>query len=159
MTAEIKLLQNNENEAHIKIKNESGDDTTTLKLSKLVYKPKTDDFSFDIDDRPQSKFQDVTDHVNVSIRAAQWSGTSQDGNCVIKRGGKFVMGFCVGDTCQYEFMGQDMVADQEHANEDITFELHGNITIWMKLRKHGYINHVETGTYGVYDNETKVGSK
>lgn len=157
MTAEIKLLQNNENEAHIKIKNESGSGTITLELSDLVYKPVTDDFSFEIDRDQQ--FQDVTDHVNVSIRAAQWSGTSQDGNCVIKRGGKFVMGFCVGDTCQYEFMGQDMVADQEYADKDIEFDLHGNITIWIKLRKHGYINHVETGTYGVYDDETKVGRK
>ena len=70
------------------------------------------------------------------------------------------MSFCVGDTCQYEFMGQEMVADTEYDNENMTVVLEGEMTLWIKIRKTNFKNYSgEYAWYGQYEDETKLGPK
>lgn len=160
----VKILQNSEQDACIKVKSDASGGTFTLTKEMLCYRPKIHTCAISTDQ--QDRFQNFNEKSVFTLRTMQWSGYTQEGgHGRIYRSATQdleheIASFCVGDTCQYEFMGQEMVADGEYDNEDMTFVLEGEITMWIKLRKTNFINYSgEYADYGVYEDETKLGPK
>lgn len=160
----VKILQNSEQNACIKIKSDSSGGSVTITKDMLCYRPKmyTCTPSTDAKDR----FQDYDEKTEFTIRVMQWSGYTQENS----RGRIYrtatqdlehqITCFCVGDTCQYEFMGQEMAPECEYSNEDMTVILEGEMTVWIKLRKTGFIHYSgEYADYGQYEDESKLGPK
>lgn len=161
----VKILQNTEQDACVKVKADSSGGTATITREMLCYHPKL--HSCTPSTEPVDRFQDYDPEKSIlTIRTMQWSGYSQDnGQGRLYRGNTLdlehtIASFCVGDTCQYEFLGQEMVAEREYDNEDITVELSGEITMWIKLRKINFSNYSgEDAYYGVYEDNTRLGPK
>lgn len=164
MTVLIKVLQNTEQDACIKIKSDSSGGSATLTREMLCYKPAPQTMTIDTSDA-STRFQDVDDRRSgFTIRTAQWSGTVQDGsNIKIYRGDTqdlehLIAAMCVGDTCQYEFMGQEMCCENEYDRMDMTFVVNGEIVMWLKIRKSQFKSYAgEYASYGAYEDDTKLG--
>jgi len=164
MAAIIKILQNSEQDATIKVKTDSSGGSATITKEMLCYRPKPHSCEPSTD--AKDRFQDFNERSCFSIRAAQWGSRSQDGTGgVIYRSDTHdleheITAFCAGDTCQYDFLGQDLPADCEYDNEDMTVEIEGELTMYLRLRKTGFINYAgEYATYGAFEDDTKLGPK
>ena len=162
----VKILQNSEQDACIKVKSDSAGGTITIPKEDFCYRINPNDHSGNLVKDPKYRFQDSNEKSLVTIRSMQWSGyTQENSHGRIYRGTTLdleheIMSFCVGDTCQYEFMGQEMVADSEYGTDDLTVELQGEMTLWIKLRKTNFVNYSgEYAWYGQYEDETKLGPK
>lgn len=162
----VKILQNSEQDACVKVKSDSAGGTISLTKDDLCYRADPNDYSGKIVKDERRRFQNFSDKSLITIRSMQWSGyTQEDSHGRIYRGDTLdleheVMSFCVGDTCQYEFMGQEMVADGEYGNENLTIELKGEMTVWIKLRKTNFANYSgEYAWYGQYEDDSKFGPK
>ena len=163
----LKIIKNTEQEVCIKIvAGESVDEVNevTLDFESLCFKP--DQETLAISTEGSDRFQEIDPNfpVTVSMICAQWSG--QNGNCYCNmyRGVKDfehkTAVFCVGDTCQLEFDGQEYPSDVEYSTLPLIFEIHGAMTLWVKMRKHGFRNFAgEYATYGAYEDDTKRGAK
>lgn len=160
----VKILQNSEQDACVKVKADSSGGTAKITKEMLCYRPKLHSCTPSTDS--VDRFQDFDEKSIMTIRTMQWSGYTQEGGSGrIYRGDTLdlehqIMSFCVGDTCQYEFLGQEMVADREYDLDDFTVELAGEMTLWIKLRKQNFKNYSgETAYYGVYEDDTRLGPK
>lgn len=162
MAAVIKVLKNSELEAIIKVKSDSEGGTVKLTKEMLCYRPQPFTCVIDESDMKQ-RFEDVGDRSEIAILAMQWSGFSQEGAGRIYRGDTLdlehqVASFCVGDTCQYEFLGDEMVSEHEYSRDDLTFELKGEVTVWVKLRKYRFVHYSgEYATYGAFEDDSQRG--
>lgn len=143
MTVIVKVLRNTKDSAFVKIKSDVNGGTAQITKEMLCYLPQTESFVIDMSDQ-KTRFGDYNDNSSIYIRGAQWSGFSQEGaGARIYRGltldlEHLVISCCVGDTCQCEFYGQEMPADWEYKHEDITVECHGEMVIWLNLRKSNF---------------------
>ena len=160
----VKILQNGEQDACIKVKSDSAGGSATITKEMLCYRPVIHTATPSTDQK--DRFQDYDEKSLFSIRSMQWSGyTQENSHGRIYRSDTQdleheIMSFCVGDTCQYEFMGQEMVADTEYDNENMTIVLEGEMTLWIKIRKTNFKNYSgEYAWYGQYEDETKLGPK
>lgn len=143
MAVIVKVLRNAKESACVKIKSDTSGGTAQITKEMLCYKPQVESCTIDTSDQ-QSRFGNYDDKSSMYIRGAQWCGFSQDGSGArIYRGSTLdlehlVISCCVGDTCQCEFYGQEMPADWEYQHEDITVECHGEMIIWLNLRKSNF---------------------
>lgn len=159
----VKLLQNTEQDTCIKIKTDTAGGQITITKEMLCYRPKLHSCTPSTDEK--DRFQDYTDQSTFHIRNMQWSGYAQGVGGRVYRGSTLdlehmIMSFCVGDTCQYEMMGQELAPEREYDQDDLTFDIGGEMTIWLKLRKSGFKNYGdETAYYGAYEDNTRLGPK
>ncbi len=154
-----KVLKNTELDAVLKIKSDKDGGSITITKEMLCYRPA--DQRCVIDDK-SIRFQDYVDKSSMSIVCMEWAGYTQDGSGRLYRGGKdlehTIATFCVGDTCQGDFQGQEMTPDIEYNRENLEFEFVGEITLWIRLRKRDFKNYAgEYATYGAFEDDSKRG--
>lgn len=163
----IKFIKNTEQELCIKIvagEAEGEVNKVTLDFEQMCFKP--DPETLGISDDESRRFQLIGENIPVTstLITAQWSGMNSGCYCNVYRGTedfehKFAV-FCVGDTCQLDFDGQEFPADGEYSHLPYIFEIHGPMCIWLKLNKHGFRNFAgEYARYGAFEDDTKRGPK
>lgn len=157
MSVISKLMRNVQLQAHIKIKSDEQGGSVTITKQQLTYKPgKNCQF-----DSKQFKFQDVTDKSEIDILDMQWSGWTGT-NGTITRGGQdlqhTIAYFTVGDTTQLQLEGQTNICDHEYNRQDITFNLTGPMTIWIRLRKRNFKSYSgQYASYGAFEDDSRRG--
>jgi len=92
----------------------------------------------------------------VNINKIEWAGT--DGSTVtIARGASTVLVVDSTGSDSLEFGAG--YSDTTANTDDITVTVTGTVAVYLTLRKvSGYANKVETAQFGIYDDETAVGS-
>lgn len=159
------LLKNTELEACLKIVAKNAVGTTEeieITPQELCFKPTADSYAFS--SAAENQFQQVGTNITPSIKIihGQWSGLNGNCNCRIYRGSKdfdhLIMTICVGDTTQLEFDSQSYCAEYEWPHETLIFEIDGEMTLWFKLRKHGFESFAgEYASYGAFEDDNRRG--
>lgn len=160
MAVIVKLLRNTELTATLKIKSDAQGGQVTVTRDMLCYKPEP--VTCKIVNDEKYRFQKVKENSDFNIINMQWAGYSQEGSGRIYRGGTVldneILSFCVGDTCQLDLEGQENAPDIEYNTEDMTFAIKGELTIYMRVRKHHYLNYSgEHASYGAFEDESVPG--
>lgn len=77
----------------------------------------------------------------------------------IERGGTPILTLTCAGANYLDLSGQDLPPDTINNTDDLDVTITGAGQAYIKLRKtSGYLNMVETATYGAYDDETRVGA-
>ena len=93
----------------------------------------------------------------VTITGAYVAG-SLSSNIAITRNGVTVLSFAPENNGKFQLNDSGFVDTQE-ATSDITVAITGTAFIYLTLRKvSGYATKVETATYGIYDDPTRIGA-
>ena len=158
MAVIVKLLRNTELTTTIKIKSDAQGGQVDVTKELLCFKPEKGSCKSD----ESQRFQEVTDKSEFNILSMQWAGHNQEGSGRLYRGGTDleheIMSFCVGDTCQLDLEGQENAPDIEYNTEDMTFQLTGELTIYLRIRKHFFKNYSgEHASYGAFEDESVPG--
>ena len=96
----------------------------------------------------------------VTIVGVRWSGDLSN-TILITRNSKRVLTLPTESADYIAFDGQELPPDNTEATSDIVVSQTGTgyVELYLKLRKvSGYNTKIETAVYGIYDDETAVGS-
>lgn len=187
MAIKVRCYKNTEQEVHLKIVADDNekDSVITIPLSSFCYKPDsncvlkgvegdttTNGSTWSGDEvKDQFEVAENDDHKKweVSLLDMSWSGVQNEsyvGRLYRGEDGKEpdfdheIMVFCNGDTCQLELDGLSFSSDREFINNNITFKIHGSMTIWSRWRKRNYKHFAgEYASYGAYEDDDKRGPK
>lgn len=133
------IVKNSSHEVVVKMTGNAGD-TGTIDISTLANSNQT---------------QSGTAVVNIA--GVRYAGTTNS-IVAVTRGTKNVMTFSTEGVDGEEFASGWV--DNEENEEDIAVGVSGGTaTVWLTLRKQsGFLNNIETGIYGAYDDETQAGA-
>lgn len=133
------ILKNHSHEVVIKVTGAAGD-TSTIDISTLANANQT---------------QSGTAKVNIC--AVRYAG--QTGSIVaIARNSVNIMTFEAAGVDGEEFAAGWVDTQENESDIALSFTGQG-ATVYLTLRKQdGFLNNIETGTYGVYDDETQAGA-
>lgn len=94
----------------------------------------------------------------VNIVGVSWFGEPEE-VITITRGYETIMSLNCNSLSSLDMAGQSLPPDIVENTEDIVVTFTGTSQLYIKLRKvGGYLNQVETATYGAYDDPTRVGA-
>lgn len=161
----LKITKNVELESVLKIvTDERGGKDITVQLDDLCFKPDLRTYTPSKDSK--DRFQQLPEKYKAtcSILACQWSGKGGESFCRIYRGSKdlehLVATICVGDTCGLDFEGQTLPSDGEYGDLPLIFDITGEMSIWIRVRKLGFNSFsAENARWGAFEDDNVEGPR
>ena len=133
------VLKNSDHEVVVKVTGASGD-TSTIDIATLA-----------------TANQTQTGTAVVNIAGIKYAGTTSS-VVSITRDSNNIMTFSTEGVDGEDFASGWVDNQENTANIDLAIS-GGTATVWLTLRKQaGFPSKIETGIYGVYDDETQVGA-
>jgi hypothetical protein len=133
------IIKNSSHEVVVKMTGNAGD-TGTINLSTLA-----------------NANQTQSGTATVNIAGVRYAGTTSS-VVAVTRDSTNVMTFSTEGVDGEEFASGWVDNQENTANIDLAIS-GGTATVWLTLRKQaGFLNNIETGIYGVYDDESQAGA-